>query len=577
MIPDVYEPLDLYEEHFKAEFARQSEAAFAALLAESGVDAELNRQLMRQIQGFERQKKQVKSNLFFWQLFLMILISISLLSLLLGFMHHWAWLLLLIGAAALIKYAYSGYRKTADQIASIETQIRQNIDLAWKQMSPLNRLYDWDLSLKIIEGTVPRLQFDPYFNQARLQELSERFRLDCRLADDRSVLFAQSGQINGNPFVFAELQEMQWGSKTYVGQLNISWRERVRGNDGKYFYVTRNQTLTASCNKPAPVYERRHFLIYGNDAAPNLSFSRSPSRLSGKEKGVFNNLQKRYQLAKLRAFSRNLDAASQYTMMANEDFELLFNAKDRDHEIEFRLLFTPLAQRQMLKLLQDRTVGYGDNFHFFKNNKINTLYPRHLQEFSLDSNPRKFHDYNLSRARQFFLRHNAEYFKAVYFALAPLLAIPVYQQNEGGAGIYAEEPYRYASSWECESLANYMGEDKFEHPFCITNSILKSRFIKRKGTVSVWELRALGYKGEKRVEYHTVLGGDGKWHKIPIYWTEYLPVEKSSLIELSEQDESTIKNQDELKPDFESQLTTKQGRKLGSTYYRRKIFSFLKG
>ncbi|MDD3695337.1 MAG: hypothetical protein PHG44_05150 [Lentisphaeria bacterium] len=572
---DVYEPLDQYEQRFKAEFARHSEAAWAALLAQSGVDAELNAELMRSIQHFERQKQQANNNLFLWQLFLTLLIAAALLLLLLSFAHHAAWLLLLLADLVfIIKYAYPGYRRVRGQISEIDKQIRQNIATAWKQMEPLNRLYDWDLTLKIIEQTVPRLQFDPYFNQARLLELTRHFQLEEQLPDDQSVLFAQSGQINGNPFVFGELQEMNWGSKTYVGQINISWRQRMRDKDGRFYYVSRTQTLSASCSKPVPLYERRHFLVYGNDAAPNLSFSRSPSKLSGKDKGFLQGLQRRHQLGKLKAFSRNLDDASEYTMMANEEFELLFNAKDRDHEVEFRLLFTALAQQQMLKLLQDRKVGYGDNFHFFKNRKINLLFPRHLQDFSLDSNPRKFHDYNLAKARQFFLRHNAEYFKVLYFALAPLLAIPVYQQVRSQGSIYGQEQAKRACAWECESLANYLGEDKFEHPFCISNSILKSRFVERQGALSIWELRALGYKGEKRVEYHSALGGDGRLHKIPVYWTEYLPVEKSSRLELSEQDASSIKDAYSAKPSWGAELPAWQNSNR-SRAYRRKIVSFL--
>ena len=31
--------------------------------------------------------------------------------------------------------------------------------------------------------------------------------------------------------------------------------------------------------------------------------------------------------------------------MANNEFDALFNGDDRDNEVEFRLLFTPLAQK----------------------------------------------------------------------------------------------------------------------------------------------------------------------------------------------------------------------------------------
>lgn len=34
-----------------------------------------------------------------------------------------------------------------------------------------------------------------------------------------------------------------------------------------------------------------------------------------------------------------------FTVMANNEFDALFNGDDRDNEVEFRLLFTPLAQK----------------------------------------------------------------------------------------------------------------------------------------------------------------------------------------------------------------------------------------
>ena len=58
-------------------------------------------------------------------------------------------------------------------------------------------------------------------------------------------------------------------------------------------------------------------------------------------------------------------------MMANRAFEVLFHAVDRDHPIQFRLLFTPLAQEQTVKLLRDREIGYGDDFAFRKSRMMN--------------------------------------------------------------------------------------------------------------------------------------------------------------------------------------------------------------
>lgn len=46
------------------------------------------------------------------------------------------------------------------------------------------------------------------------------------------------------------------------------------------------------------------------------------------------------------------------TLLANDEFEVLFRALNRNNEVQFRLLFTPLAQQNMIDLLLDKTEGF---------------------------------------------------------------------------------------------------------------------------------------------------------------------------------------------------------------------------
>ena len=85
-----------------------------------------------------------------------------------------------------------------------------------------------------------------------------------------------------------------------------------------------------------------------------------------------------------------------------------------------------------------------------------------------------------------------------------------------------------SSFWEHEAVANYHGEDKFEHPSCITRSILKTRIVNREDGESTIAVTAYGHRGVERVDYESVYGGDGRWHDVPVPWTEYLPVQRTS-------------------------------------------------
>ena len=542
MTEDVYEPLARYRDEFRQKFAALTREKFQELTKRSGVDVKANRVLVAEIKKLQEQASSADSKKSFYGCLMAA-----------GFVGAVA---ALVGAIALGEAdsdaqgacaagVFAGvvlglamiplFRAASKLLASLESRIAAKKDAAWKQMEPLNRLYTWDVTVGLIEATVPRLDFDPYFAADRLAALHEQFGWDDSFNDGKSIIFAQSGVINGNPFVFGQYLGMEWGEKTYVGTKSISWSEWTVGADGKRRLVRRFETLHAEVRKPIPVYSERKLLIYGNDAAPNLSFSRKPSGLAGEDGGLWDSIRKKWRLSRLKAYSRNLDDDSNFTLMNNEEFETWFHAKDRDNEVEFRLLFTPIAQTQMLNLMKDTKVGFGDDFTFVKSEKVNVLFSKHLSEAIIDTDPARFRNWDYDAAATFFNSFNEKYFKDAYFALAPLLAIPLYQQTRTHAEIWkGGQDGRASSFWEHEAVANYHGENEFKHQSCTTRSILKTRVVKREDGESTIAVTAHGYSGVERVTCVEVHGGDGKWHDVPVTWTEYLPVQRTSNMCLSE-------------------------------------------
>ena len=542
MIEDVYEPLARYRDEFRQKFAALTRGKFKELTERSGVDIGANRALVAEIRKLQREADSARTRKTFCG-FLMAVGFIGAVAALIWAIstdvsdRQTAGLrFLLTGAGLVIGVAMIPlFNAAAELLSSLESRIAEKKEIAWKQMEPLNRLYTWDVTVKLIEATVPRLEFDPYFTADRLELLHRRFGWDDSFNDGKSIIFAQSGVINGNPFVFGHYLDMEWGEETYEGTKEISWTEWEEDADGKRHRVTRYETLHACVTKPIPVYSEQKLLMYGNDAAPNLSFSHQPSGLTGKDGELWSSIRKKWRLSRLKAYSRNLDDDSNFTLMGNHEFETWFHAKDRDNEVEFRLLFTPVAQTQMLNLMKDTTVGYGDDFAFVKQRKINVLFSQHLNEATIDTDPSRFRTWDYDAAFSFFIRFNERYFKDVYFAMAPLLAIPLYQQTRTHEEIWKDVLGNRASSfWEHEAVANYHGEARFAHPGCVTRSILKTQVLERSDGESTIAVTAHGYRGVERVDYEEVYGGDGKWHKVAVHWTEYLPVQRTSNMCLSE-------------------------------------------
>ena len=70
----------------------------------------------------------------------------------------------------------------------------------------------------------------------------------------------------------------------------------------------------------------------------------------------------------------------------------------------------------------------------------------------------------------------------------------------------------------------------FKPEDAITEQILKARETKRAGKTDIVNIVSYAFTGIKHVEYVPTLGGDGKFHDVPVEWIEYKPVEKATEI-----------------------------------------------
>ncbi len=596
-IDDVQEPLSLYRDRFKDEYAKNTAEFFEAFVLESGVDEDSNRNTVAAIRTLEFSVKLNNSSSSNWKLlrslnFILLASSIVLLGIFFG--HCFAPELLPVNPGSfgllssimlfpatiyiLVKKINPRIRDLAGRIEIQKAELDNKMNEAWSQLSQINRLYDWGMFAKIIQKTVPRLALDPFISDARLNELRQSFGWRDDFNENKSVISILSGELNGNPFVIAETIDFEWGQRNYQGTLFITWQEEESytdsdGND-QTRWVTRTQTLVASVTKPAPNHTRPKFVIYGNEAAPDLSFSRSPSSLSGADGGFFDKIRLKSKVKKLEKLSRNLSNDSQFTIMANKEFDALFYSVDRNHEIQYRVLFTPLAQQQMVMLLKDKTVGFGDDFHFIKSNMINFVYPNHLSQIDIEAAPNKFKNYDLADARRFFNTYSNDFFKHFYFALAPLLTIPLYQQHRSHSDIYKDIYGKKPSFWEHEAIANFHGQNAFRHPLSITENILKTT-SDGNGNIDV---TAHGFRGDERVEYVEMLGGDGNFHAVPVHWTEYLPVQHTKQISIQESPNLTLQQFEEqvnITPEWQSFLRNSNAES-SQVAFRRSIASVIK-
>ncbi|MBP5287171.1 MAG: hypothetical protein J6Z08_04665 [Elusimicrobiales bacterium] len=566
----LYDPLPSYRDKFRKSFEEAARAEFAGLLKKSGVDTESNRNKVKEIKELEEHAEVIGFLKGFCRFICITAFIVAAIALSLCILAQDTYDNSGIATSVFFWAAGAGiiflvlFFITRHNLNELQNKAEHKKDEAFEQMKPLNSLYTWDMIQKLITKTVPQIVFDKYFTEKRFRDLVRIYDFAPHWDENSSLLFNQSGVIAGNPFIFGEIISQEWETESYTGSLVIHWTEYETGPQGRTYAVHRSETLYASVEAPKPVYNNYSFLFYGNDAAPSLKFTRSPSELSGGKKGFWHSFRMKREIKKLENFSRNLSDDSNYTIMRNREFEALFKTTDRNNETEYRLLFTDVAQRQMLDLLKDTSVGFGDDFDFVKDCKINKIFADHIKSGDLDTDPALFYSYDAEYAEKFFVSFSSEFFRKIYFSLAPLLAIPVYQMTRNHEEIWKTviHPGEPASDWEYETLANYHGEECFEHKNCITHSILKAEAGTRTGNAGSVLVTARGFRGVTRVEHIAVYGGDGYLHYVPVEWTEYIPVSRTSKMKVSEGEKH-------------GQSFTYEFRNAAEKAFRRGIFSYL--
>ena len=537
---DLLNPLDGYNNQYKAAFHQNAENYFDGLSTTAKVDIEANRktcdEYYKTLSSLDSHK--AKRGLYqFWMVFLIILGALAIIAGIISIalavnnpdnigMYVGIGVGLLLAGAAGIALPIILIRPKIKNMENIITSLQQTaaqlLNEAYAQMMGLNRLFDWGIGAKLVTKTIPLIKMDKTFNPERFFNLKDKYGFGENKNQDVSTVWVQSGTILGNPFLIERNYCMEMGTETYTGSITISWTTTYSDKNGTHTQH-HTQTLTASVTKPKPYYFYDTWLVYGNDAAPKLNFSRQPSKA--------NKMDDKKIQKKVEGFTDDLDRLQEknigknnFTAMANTEFEYLFHALDRDNETEFRLLFTPLAQTSMLKLIKDKT-NYGDDFIFQKKKCLNYIKSKHSQVVKYECDPSLFGGFDYAKAKEFFVTYMDNYFKGFYFDLAPLLSIPLYVQTKSIDYIYKGVSPRNITSFETEVLANQFNADLFADKECKTDTILKSEFLRKEGDVDVVYIHSHGFRTEHHTDYISKLGGDGRMHTIPVNWIEYIPVE----------------------------------------------------
>lgn len=535
------EPLQAYKQYYEQECRQNAEEAFDELLKRSGISLGENRATVAAYNAKMAKVNELNALLSRNRGAKIFLIILAVLGVILAFVgvsmlvngsYIWGSILLAFGilsAVFSIVFIFGKLdpllKKLGEEREKRQGEADKYLKEAWEQMAPLNALFDDAVTKQLIEKTIP-IKLDANFNMRRYDYLCAKYGFGEPNDPERSTIGILTGEIGGNPFVIDRELVHTMGMCTYSGSIVISWTTTYTDPEGNSHTETHTETLVATIDRPKPYYSEQTRLIYGNEAAPDLHFTHTPTHAERMSEGARARTVKRKTKSIRKQQEREMtdgDPSTNFTAMGNEQFDALFGALDRDNEVQFRLLFTPLAQKNMIALMTD-PAGYGDDFRMRKSGCLNFVSSEHSASWDLDADYRRYFSYSADLAKQTFVNFNCDYFKHLFFDLAPILSIPLYQQYKPQEYFYPEKYPRNYTPYESEYLANLAGQNAFCHPLTATPAILKTEFLEEEGKSDRIRVTAYSYRTEDRVDFVTEFGGDGNYHEIPVHWVEYIPV-----------------------------------------------------
>ena len=504
----IYNPLEEFESKYRELHLKNASEFLESLVQKSGINIEQNRETVRAYNEYKENiaglKKKV-NKLRFWRVIMCITIILI---------------------PVVIKKTTPKIKELRKEIEEADKRADELLAEANRQMTPLNALFTERDGIVLIEKTIPMISFDNYFSVEQEADMKINYDFKEHNNNEQSTVKVLAGRYNDNPFLFENKVVHRMGMETYHGYKTIHWTETYRDSDGKMKTRRKSERLHATVTKPKPFYKNQIVLNYCSQGGPDLTFSRDASHLDRKSEQAIERFVKRGERKLDRKTDQAISQNDDFMSMSNTDFEVLFDALDRTNEVQFRTLFTPLAQTNMVDLILSK-IGYGDDFNFIKSKRTNSIISEHSQGRDLYLSPDKYTSYSYDIIKENFIGKNQEFFKAVYFDFAPIWAIPIYQERPVHSLKPIPDYSQVYSLKECEALANAVGYRFVAHPSTKTQAILKSTFVRSKDNIDETCITAYSYDIEKRVDVVSVYGGDGRYHDISVSWDEYLPLEAS--------------------------------------------------
>ena len=541
------EPLKYYESFLKNQHQENVEQYFDELTQKSGIDTGSNKATCNKYYAEKKILTKFQKSLSATKAGIVIMIILMILGVILGIIFLYngissailgftiAGIVSLVVAIAALVIWLTIFRNKKKNLQEIVDKKQKVVDAlqkeAFTQVYDLNALFNNRMAPELMEKTAPLIDFDEYLSSKTEERIVEQFNDVIDTSIDHSSLVVQSGKINTNPFILRQKYVMEMRPEIYTGHLVITYTRVVSDGNGGTRRVTVSQTLTATVTKPKPHYSVQTNLTYYTDAASKLSFYRTPAGLVGKNEKQIQRAVAKEDKENTKKAEKALKTGQNYTKFANSKFEAYINSEKRDNELEYRLLFTPLAQNNFVY-----SFSKHDDIYFTKSKCVNTISSTHDVNMDYSGDVSNYITFDYEVIKQNFINYNMKFFEGLYFDMVPLLNIPLYHQHQSAPYI-SNTKETIISYYDAEVLINKFEPSLFRPKHCDTETILKPTL---KGDSII--VTSYGFKAIPKTDLVPVMGGDGILHPVPVHYYDYQRVQDEYTVNLINKKSETLDN-----------------------------------
>ena len=540
-----FDPIDFYNKDLKNRVRDASTKLFEDLTSTSKVDTSLNKKLANEIYALQKKIEESEKHKTIYtvlKVLLWIVFAIALIFVIVGAFNMFGngdysifsivslavgGVVAVVSLLVILLVINKKSKENDKKLQKLNAKLSEAKKKAFMNLAPLLDLFNFKQFVDLVNNLGSVLTVDAELDQYKLFKLRKVYGEPFIFEDNESIVDIYSGNIDKNPYVRVLVNRQDMYDKVYTGSRTVTWTETYTDSKGRLQTRTESQTLIANYSAPAPSYATSSYIIYGNGAAPKLTFTRSPSGLSmdHDEKDVEKLVEKRTK--KIEDLQdKAIKEGKTFTPLANNKFESLFYALDRNNETEYRLLFTPLAQQNMVEVITAKE-PYGDDFYFLKKYKMNYIFSNHAAH-SIRFPYQTFYTYfDYEKIKEDFINYMCNEYASLYFAAAPLLAVPLYQMDE--APLFEDKSEKdLITEFEAEAFVNHMNLDQFRNEEAVTDQILKVKKTIDGDEANLYQVTSHSFGSIRHVINIPCTARNGRVYDVPVVWYEYYPVEKAS-------------------------------------------------